>query len=501
MLDEVAAGNVGVLQSVPGGTLVEVALFLHACDATLEVGDDPHRHAASARQEKVRTAPDDNAGALGEGHEYDPHEPGEVLVLTQEVGLDQRNDRLTEPRQRVLVEKGEHLALEPELLGDELEHLAVEHAPAECRADPARNLAAASTSLARDCDVRTNLRTGVRVFPRQLIDAALDLVPMDMSIGQMVLDFPRPGVSAAHSDLLFALTTNLGSDRRTGNPRPTVAYHAAVMSVCLWVHDGERFRKTKRVAASLDELSLELPEGAYTTMRTYGGARVVGLSDHLVRLVETLTLLDSGRQVDVAKLRRAIARVIAVEARPDVRVRVTIPLAGDEMLLASEPWLRYPEELYEDGARCLTTPLDREQPLAKSTAFIRPSRTVKNSLDTGIHELIRVDRNGCLLEGITSNFLAVADGVLRTANSGVLAGVTRGVVLKLARALLPLVLEPIGVSDLTRVSEAFITSSTREVVPVVEIDGVCIGDGRPGPVSRTLLAAYRRHLEEISEVP
>jgi len=95
----------------------------------------------------------------------------------------------------------------------------------------------------------------------------------------------------------------------------------------------------------------------------------------------------------------------------------------------------------------------------------------------------------------------VLGGVLRTASEGVLEGVTRGIVLAAATDLLPVELRPARLADLPAASEAFITSSTREVVPVVAIDGRRIGHGRPGAVTGALLARYRDHLAHAAERP
>jgi branched-chain amino acid aminotransferase len=273
------------------------------------------------------------------------------------------------------------------------------------------------------------------------------------------------------------------------------------LGVSLWQLDQTGVHRTATSSPSLDELSLTLPEGAYTTMRTYGGRRVVDLTGHLQRLSDSLTLVGARRHLDPVALRQTIAAVIDGEGQPDVRLRITVPAVGEQVLIACEPWQSHSPELYGQGVRCATIELVREQPRAKTTAFIAPSRAAKARADPAVHELIRRDAEGHLLEGITSNFFAVLGGTLRTAEAGVLAGVTCGVVLALARDLVIVVREPITMADLPALGEAFITSSTREVVPVVEIDGVAIGDGCPGPLARELLARYRAHLDRLAEMP
>ena len=110
-----------------------------------------------------------------------------------------------------------------------------------------------------------------------------------------------------------------------------------------------------------------------------------------------------------------------------------------------------------------------------------------------------MDSQGRILEGISSNFYAVLKGVLRTAGEGVLEGITRHIVLQEAADVISIDYHPIRASDLTQVGETFITSSSREVMPVVQIDAQIIGAGRPGPVSQTLLKKYRAYLERGAE--
>ena len=99
-----------------------------------------------------------------------------------------------------------------------------------------------------------------------------------------------------------------------------------------------------------------------------------------------------------------------------------------------------------------------------------------------------------MVEGATSNVFVVRDGALYTPpiEAGILAGITRQTVLELAAQLALVVHEsPLHPSDLYRAQEVFITSTVREVVPVVRVDDVVIGDGRPGPIAARVLAAYR----------
>jgi branched-chain amino acid aminotransferase len=191
--------------------------------------------------------------------------------------------------------------------------------------------------------------------------------------------------------------------------------------------------------------------------------------------------------------------VIARERQPALRVRLTVPLDADQIFISVEPFEVYPPAFYQRGVQCATTRLSRHTPRAKATDFIAPSRESKAANDPGIHELLLVNRVGQILEGISSNFYAVLNGVLRTAGEEVLEGITRRIVLQAAANIIPIDYRPVTMSDLDRVTEAFITSSSREVMPVIQIDEHIIGAWRPGSITLMLLEKYRASLERDAE--
>ena len=109
-------------------------------------------------------------------------------------------------------------------------------------------------------------------------------------------------------------------------------------------------------------------------------------------------------------------------------------------------------------------------------------------------------RNGRILEGLTSNFYAVCNGKLITARYGILLGVTRRFVLRLARSAgYGIDYRALQVAELSGIDEAFITSSSRGVVPVIEVDHSPVGQGRPGSVARELRRAYDTYLVAKAE--
>jgi len=242
-------------------------------------------------------------------------------------------------------------------------------------------------------------------------------------------------------------------------------------------------------AASLSTAHSALPAGAYTTFRTHGGHRVVRLDDHVERLNDSATPAPGNPRLGEDDLRAAVAAALGATGHAESRVRVTY--APPELFVSVEPFHPLPETLYQEGVWCVTTPLRRQNPHAKDTSFIDVATEAYRTLPPGAHEALMVAEDGTLLEGLSSNLFAVLDGALYTEDARVLPGLTRRLVLEAAEDLLPRAGRAVRLDELPRVSECFLTSASREVLPVVRIDDVGIGNGRPGPIAPALLRRYR----------
>jgi branched-chain amino acid aminotransferase len=253
--------------------------------------------------------------------------------------------------------------------------------------------------------------------------------------------------------------------------------------------------KTSIQAATLDEASLQIPNGAYTVLPVFpGGRRIVRLDRHLARMDNTVTLLGIDTHFDHAQTRDLMRACIEQTGLDSARLRVTLPRREPGVAYVSaEPWQPYGPELYERGVRVATVNARRDNPRAKSTHFIEPREELFKKLPKGTYEAILCAPSGALLEGASSNFYAVLDGELHTAQEGMLIGVARSIVLDACaqEPPMPLVREPVNKSDLSNIGEAMLSSASRGVVPIVEIDGAPVRDGLPGPVFARLHRRYQ----------
>lgn len=243
-----------------------------------------------------------------------------------------------------------------------------------------------------------------------------------------------------------------------------------------------------------------LPDGAYTTLRAYHGRRLLRLRQHVARLAESVALQGSGAALDERRLRAGLSAALAYAGGAETRVRLTF--APPRLFVALFPFEPLPPALYAEGVACVTLPLRRDNPHVKDTRFLVAADAARARLPAEAHEGLMVDdTDGALLEGLTSNFFGLIGGELRTESARVLSGVTRSIVLELATALVPLRLEPVRRADLPALREAFITSASRGVLPVVRIDGAPIAGGRPGPLTQALVQRFADVVErEASDI-
>lgn len=255
-------------------------------------------------------------------------------------------------------------------------------------------------------------------------------------------------------------------------------------------------------AGSLDELSRRLPQGLYSTLRTFGArTRVLDLARHLARLYAPAAQMKIRPALPAEALRQVLAGLLAGgTAQGEARVRISLSTeagSAGALFIAIEPLQLPAPQVYQHGVRAVTTSLERATPRLKTTAFIGSSQPERSALAAaGAFEALMV-RNGRILEGLTSNFYYLLDGQLGTARRGVLLGVTRRQVLRLARELgLPVRYRALRVAQLGEISEAFISSSSRGIVPLVAIDDRPVGQGTPGVLTRRLMARYQAEMEQ-----
>ena len=250
-------------------------------------------------------------------------------------------------------------------------------------------------------------------------------------------------------------------------------------------------------------------DSVFETIRTYGG-KLFALDDHLSRLEDSAAKmgfdLPVSKDVLAAETRRGLAAADNAESYARVMItRGTGPIGLDTELaegpcrvILIQPLVMPPDEHYANGISALCVQTVRASDAvdsAKLGNYLASAMALRKARAAGAVEALVVNRDGAVVEGTTSNIFAVKDGVLITPpiDIGILAGITRARVLKLAEDLgVEVVLRPLAPVELSGLDELFLTSSIRELMPIVSVDGNLVGSGQPGEMTRKLHRAFRR---------
>ena len=277
------------------------------------------------------------------------------------------------------------------------------------------------------------------------------------------------------------------------------------------------FVPVTEAAVSVFDRGFRSGEGVFETFRSYQG-HVFRLDDHLERAYAGAEVLgfDPGPRAAIEQAVTATARRnLEPLGGGDGALRLTVtpgrlapsspfpgrPEGGPTVVVTAHP-LAIDPATYRDGIAAVRVPLARELPHVKALSYLAPSLARAEARRRGASEALLVDRNGRIREGASSNVFAVASGGLVTpaVATGILPGVTRTVVLEVATRLgIPIREAPLDVELVASADELFLTATTREVVPVVRLDGHAIADGVPGEVTGRLHQAYRAAVEAERE--
>lgn len=262
----------------------------------------------------------------------------------------------------------------------------------------------------------------------------------------------------------------------------------------------EGLKPTPYTATSLHDAVRYEPAGVYTVTRTFHRTGALELDAHLARLEESAHMTGIPVHHSRAAIRAALRTLIERAGYPETRFRITIAAATPEQVyFALEPLTPVPESVKREGVAVQTFAARRANPAAKSTSWMASRAALQAQMRPGMYEGLLTDSDGAILEGFSSNFYAILEGRLRTAGAGILNGISRRIVLTVAPEIVPVEERPITLADIPALSEAFLTSSSRGVIPIVAIDDIPVGTGTPGPLTRRISAAYDAWAEEHIE--
>ena len=251
-------------------------------------------------------------------------------------------------------------------------------------------------------------------------------------------------------------------------------------------------------------------DGVFEGIRAYNG-KIFTLDEHLDRIYDSATAISLKIPITKAEMAEAIKQTMKANNLTDSYIRLVVTrgvgklgldpnkCATPQIIIIADTIELYSKALYERGLDIVTVTTIRNHfsaldPKIKSLNYLNNILAKIESIQSGAGEALMLNKDGYVAECAGDNIFIFKDNTLLTppSSAGILVGITRNVVMKLATAMGLQVKEELMTRyDLYIAEECFLTGTAAEIIPVVKIDGRIIGTGKPGKITLDLLKRYR----------
>lgn len=260
----------------------------------------------------------------------------------------------------------------------------------------------------------------------------------------------------------------------------------------------------EKAALNVADLAILRGYGIFDYFR-YADGKPRFIEDHLDRFFRSAALLALEIPVERGALRNTVHELIQRNGGGNggIRFVLTGGYAADgytpsspNLVAMAYPFTEPAAELYEKGVKVLLHRYERQLPQVKSIDYLEGIRIQPMLKAKGMDYALYVDRDDNVRESDRSNFMIVRSGVLITPVDDILHGITRMHLLRLAKKLkIPTEERTVSASEFRTADEAIICSSTKGAMPITEVDGVLVADGKPGKVTRKLIDGWKKIVE------
>jgi branched-chain amino acid aminotransferase len=282
--------------------------------------------------------------------------------------------------------------------------------------------------------------------------------------------------------------------------------------------DGNFYPKSEAKVSVYDH-GLLYGDGVFEGIRAYEGI-VFKLDEHLDRLYRSAHTIALRIPLTKDEMKKAVLDTLKKNNLRDAYIRLVVTRGiGDlgldprkcskpTVIIITEPLIQlHSEEKKENGITAMISwvkrdPVDATSHEIKSLNYLNSILAKIEANIAGVDEAICLDKRGFVCEGVAENIFMVKNGEIVTppTTTGALPGITRGVVMKLAKKLgYPIVERNITPNELFNADEVFFTGTAAEIISVREINKRVIGDGKPGPITRRLMEEYNKLTKDPKE--
>lgn len=270
--------------------------------------------------------------------------------------------------------------------------------------------------------------------------------------------------------------------------------------------DGE-FIPAGRAAIPVNDLALLRGYGVFDFLRTYGG-RPFCVEEHISRLRESARLIGLSLPWSVKEVIEIVSQTLSRNDHTESNIRVVVtggpspdfitPAGRPRLLVLVTELQPFPREWYTDGVKVVTLPGCRSIPGAKTLNYLFAIIALEEARQQQAVEAVFIDRDGRVLEGQTTTVFAFIGGRLVTNQKGVLPGVTRGLILRLAGGEFETEIREFTSDELHQAEEVFLAATNKEIVPVIQVDDTIISGGKPGPRTRRIMELFRDYTRRFA---
>ncbi len=257
-----------------------------------------------------------------------------------------------------------------------------------------------------------------------------------------------------------------------------------------WWYIGGKWVHPHEATLSINDIAVLRGYSVFESLRTYDW-HPFHLDEHLMRLYRSAVLIELEIPWSSEQIANVVREVIARNSYRHATIRLLVtggesedgilPSGKSILAVLITPLGERDMGRFAIGYKLITTSLQRVSPEAKTANYVAAVRALKEAVRRNADDALFVNEQGQVLEATRSNFFIFRGDTLVTPREGILIGVTRNVALELAQGRFAIEERPIPLEELPLVDEAFVTSSSREITPVVQINDLTIGNGKPGP--------------------
>ena len=278
----------------------------------------------------------------------------------------------------------------------------------------------------------------------------------------------------------------------------------------LQIYIAGEFYDKENAKISVYDHGLLYGDGVFEGMRSYNG-KVFKMQQHLDRLWESAHSILLQIPIDKTQMNDAVYETLKINDITDGYIRLIVTrgagtlgldpnrTSDPQVIIIADKIALYPPELYENGLEIITAATIRNHPAAlnariKSLNYLNNILAKIEGLQAGCQEALMLNHKGDVAECTGDNIFIVKSGKLLTPpiDAGILAGITRQAVIDIAQEKNIEVHEiTLSKHDVYTADECFLTGSAAEVIPVIKVDSREIGTGKPGPITKDLLAGFR----------